>query len=224
MILSHRGHTPRIDPTATVATTAVVSGNVTIGSGARVLDGAIVTSEDGAITIGADVIIMENALVKARAGHDVTIGDATLIIHNAPFDIGFLNFELDRLKLPKVINKVIDTVEVARQRHPGARVSLDALCKHYGIDNSRRTKHGALLDAEILAEVYVELIGARQAQLGLAEFSERGPSGADDAMVVRTRPQPLAPRLSEAEIAAHRDFVAGLGENALWGHYQPAGI
>ena len=79
MILSHRGHTPRIDPTATVATTAVVSGNVTIGSGARVLDGAIVTSEDGAITVGADVIIMENALVKARAGHDVTIGDATLI-------------------------------------------------------------------------------------------------------------------------------------------------
>ena len=98
------------------------------------------------------------------------------------------------------------------------------MCARYGIDNSRRTKHGALLDAEILAEVYVELIGARQAQLGLAESSERGPSGPDDAIVVRTRPQPLAARLSEAELAAHRDFVAGLGENALWGYYQPASI
>jgi DNA polymerase-3 subunit epsilon len=98
------------------------------------------------------------------------------------------------------------------------------LCARYGIDNSRRTKHGALLDAEILAEVYVELIGARQAQLGLAESGEHRPSGSDDAVVVCTRPQPLAPRLSEAELAAHRDFVAGLGENALWGYYQPAGI
>ena len=103
-------------------------------------------------------------------------------------------------------------------------IELDDLCARYGIDNSRRTKHGALLDAEILAEVYVELMGARQAQLGLAESRERGPSGPDDAIVVRTRPQPLAPRLSEAELAAHRDFVAGLGENALWGYYQPAGI
>ncbi|HJS62559.1 MAG TPA: DNA polymerase III subunit epsilon, partial [Pseudolabrys sp.] len=101
---------------------------------------------------------------------------------------------------------------------------LDDLCARYGIDNSRRTKHGALLDAEILAEVYVELIGARQAQLGLAESSERRPSGPDDAIVVRTRPRPLSPRLSEAELAAHRDFVAGLGENALWGYYQPAGV
>ena len=98
------------------------------------------------------------------------------------------------------------------------------MCARYGIDNSRRTKHGALLDAEILAEVYVELIGARQAQLGLAESSERGPSGYDDAIVVRKRAEQLAPRLTEAELAAHRDFVAGLGENALWSYYQPEGI
>ena len=120
--------------------------------------------------------------------------------------------------------RLIDTLLLARRKHPAGPNRLDDLCARYGIDNSRRTKHGALLDAEILAEVYVELIGARQAQLGLAESSERGPSGPDDAIVVRTRPQPLAPRLSEAELAAHRDFVAGLGENALWSYYQPAGI
>jgi DNA polymerase-3 subunit epsilon len=120
--------------------------------------------------------------------------------------------------------RLIDTLLLARRKHPAGPNRLDDLCVRYGIDNSRRTKHGALLDAEILAEVYVELIGARQAQLGLAESSERGPNGPDDAIVVRARPQPLAARLSEAELAAHRDFVAGLGENALWGYYQPASI
>jgi DNA polymerase-3 subunit epsilon len=97
---------------------------------------------------------------------------------------------------------------------------LDDLCARYGIDNSRRTKHGALLDAEILAEVYVELIGARQAQLGLTEASERGSSADEAAIFVRTRPEPLLPRLSEAEVSAHRDFVAELGDNALWRNYQ----
>ena len=114
------------------------------------------------------------------------IGDATIIAHNAPFDIGFLNFELEKAKLPSLTNQVIDTVEVARDRHPGARVSLDALCKHYGIDNSRRTLHGALLDSEILAEVYLELIGGRQVTLALTaevhvETIEIAPHGAGDA-------------------------------------------
>src|SRR6187399_2320340 len=95
------------------------------------------------------------------------IADSTLVIHNAPFDMGFLNFELERIGRPSLGNPVVDTVMVARDRHPGARVSLDALCKHYGIDNSRRTLHGALLDSEILAEVYLELIGGRQVALAL---------------------------------------------------------
>jgi DNA polymerase-3 subunit epsilon len=147
------------------------------------------------------------------------------VIHNAGFDHAFLCAELKRAERELIAReRLIDTLLLARRKHPAGPNRLDDLCARYGIDNSRRTKHGALLDAEILAEVYVELIGARQAQLGLAESGERGPSGPADAIVVRTRPQPLAPRLSEAELAAHRDFVAGLGENALWGYYQPAGI
>src|SRR5690606_14199438 len=95
------------------------------------------------------------------------IGDATLVIHNAPFDMGFLNAQLTNAGYETLSNTVIDTVMLARQKHPGARVSLDALCKHYGIDNSRRTLHGALLDSEILAEVYLELIGGKQVSLAL---------------------------------------------------------
>src|SRR5262245_13676580 len=153
------------------------------------------------------------------------IGDAPLVIHNAAFDYAFLCAELKRTERELIAReRLIDTLLLARRKHPAGPNRLDDLCARYGIDNSRRTKHGALLDAEILAEVYVELIGARQAQLGLAEKNERGPNGLDDAIVVRTRPQPLPPRLSETELAAHRDFVAGLGDNALWGYYQPAGV
>lgn len=153
------------------------------------------------------------------------IGDAPLVIHNAGFDHAFLCAELKRAERELIAReRLIDTLLLARRKHPAGPNRLDDLCARYGIDNSRRTKHGALLDAEILAEVYVELIGARQAQLGLAETNERGSSGPDEAIVVRVRRQSLAPRLSDAELAAHRDFVAGLGENALWGYYQPAGI
>jgi DNA polymerase-3 subunit epsilon len=149
------------------------------------------------------------------------IGDATLIIHNAPFDIGFLNFELDKCKLPKIINPVIDTVELARQKHPGARVSLDALCKFYGIDNSRRVLHGALLDAEILGDVYLELIGGRQVTIAFASETE-GPRGieyATGAYVARQRPVPIARRITEADIAAHRELVKSLGPHPLWNEY-----
>ena len=148
------------------------------------------------------------------------IGDATLIIHNAPFDMGFLNAELTNLGQPKLSNTVIDTVMLARERHPGARVSLDALCKHYGIDNSRRALHGALLDSEILAEVYLELIGGRQA--GLALVAENRISGADGiaAMVTAARrPSPLPSRLSAEEIAAHAALVASMGAEAIWAEY-----
>ena len=146
------------------------------------------------------------------------IEDSTLVIHNAPFDMGFLNAELERLRRPSLKNPVIDTVMVARDRHPGARVSLDALCKHYGIDNSRRTLHGALLDAEILAEVYLELIGGRQVGLALVE-EQRTVAIEFKAAPARQRPTPLPPRLSEAERSAHAGFVAKLGDSALWAYY-----
>jgi DNA polymerase-3 subunit epsilon len=148
------------------------------------------------------------------------IDDATLVIHNAPFDMGFLNHELDRIGRPSLRNEVIDTVMVARQRHPGARVSLDALCKHYGIDNSKRVLHGALLDSEILADVYLELIGGRQTGLALVAEThvERGTT--IQYAPARQRSTPLARRISAEEIEAHLKFIAGFGDDALWKYYE----
>jgi len=152
------------------------------------------------------------------------IGDAPLVIHNAAFDHAFLCAELKRAERMLIAReRLVDTLLLARRKHPAGPNRLDDLCVRYGIDNSRRTKHGALLDAEILAEVYVELIGARQAQLGLTERGERRSISNHDAIVVHKRVEPLSSRLSEAELAAHREFVAGLGENALWRDYQPNG-
>jgi DNA polymerase III subunit epsilon len=147
------------------------------------------------------------------------IGDGTLVIHNAPFDMGFLNFELEKAGKPSLSNEVIDTVMVARERHPGARVSLDALCKHYGIDSSKRVLHGALLDSEILADVYLELIGGRQVALALVAETHVE-SGITITMVpARQRPVPLPPRLTDSEFAAHLKLVGTLGADALWGDY-----
>ncbi len=149
------------------------------------------------------------------------IGDATLVIHNAPFDMGFLNAELEWAGMPRLTNPVIDTVMLAREKHPGARVSLDALCKHYGIDNSRRTLHGALLDSEILAEVYLELIGGKQVSFALvAEVRTNVVGISDIRTAVRPRPSPLPPRVTEAEAIAHEAFVAKMGENAIWAQYE----
>jgi DNA polymerase-3 subunit epsilon len=148
------------------------------------------------------------------------IGDAPLVIHNAAFDHGFLLAELKRVERPAIAReRLVDTLLLARRKHPAGPNRLDDLCARYGIDNSRRTKHGALLDAEILAEVYLELIGARQAQLGLAERSERRSEGRPGAVTRRERPAPLAARLSGSEREAHRKFVATLGENAVWQDY-----
>ncbi|MDB5506014.1 MAG: polymerase epsilon subunit [Devosia sp.] len=147
------------------------------------------------------------------------IGDATLIIHNAPFDMGFLNAELASIRRPPLTNAVIDTVMLARQVHPGARVSLDALCKHYGIDNSRRALHGALLDSEILAEVYLELIGGRQVAFALAAETAASHGGAVVTLPVRQRPEPLPPRLTAADLAAHAAFIAALAPEPLWNKY-----
>jgi DNA polymerase-3 subunit epsilon len=150
------------------------------------------------------------------------IGDAPLVIHNASFDHGFLCAELTRIERALIArDRLVDTLMIARRRLSAGTYNLDALCKHYGIDNSRRTKHGALLDAEILAEVYLELIGGRQATLGLAETAvSRGAAGNGRARL-RQRPAPLMPRVTDEERAAHREFVATLGEEAVWLRYRP---
>jgi DNA polymerase-3 subunit epsilon len=150
------------------------------------------------------------------------LGEAPLVIHNAAFDLGFLNAELERVKQPGIPrDRLIDTLLLARRKYPGSSNRLDDLCSRFGVDNSRRTKHGALLDAELLAEVYLELIGARQAQLGLVAATAPIAMRAS-AAVVKVRPVALLARLTEAERAAHRALVAALGEKAIWNDYLAA--
>lgn len=156
------------------------------------------------------------------------IGEDTLVIHNANFDVGFLNAELVRVSLPAItMDRVTCTLQLARRRHPAGPNSLDALCKRYGIDNSKRTKHGALMDSILLAEVYIELLGARQAALGLAVgagASNGTETGAARRRKVKQRSAPLASRLTAQAEAEHRAFVETLGANALWHRYLGAGI
>jgi DNA polymerase III subunit epsilon len=146
------------------------------------------------------------------------IADSRLVIHNAPFDLGFLNSELVLAGLaPLPPDRVLDTLQLARQRHPMGPNSLDALCKRYGIDVSRRAKHGALVDAELLSQVYLELIGGRQAGLELAS----GPVVTRSVVVTklstpRTRQRPLSSRLSPEERERHAALVAEIGVQALW--------
>jgi DNA polymerase III subunit epsilon len=160
------------------------------------------------------------------------IGDATLVIHNAPFDMNFLNHELTRLKLgPLSMDRVVDTLAMARRKHPGAQASLDALCKRYGVDTTVRNKHGALIDCKLLADVYIEMLGARQANLLLpgdrvpSHTEANGAAPAADAngginphsrTTARQRSKPLPSRLSQDDIAKHDAFVATLGPQAIW--------
>ncbi|MBS0268889.1 MAG: DNA polymerase III subunit epsilon [Proteobacteria bacterium] len=148
------------------------------------------------------------------------VGEDVLVIHNAQFDIMFLNYELGLVGEKALsFDRVVDTLAIARRRHPAGPNTLDALCKRYSIDNSQRTKHGALVDSLLLAEVYVELLGERQATFGLqsssanASAGQRGSARRGAAMV---RPTALPARIGEADIAAHRSFVEKMKTSALW--------
>lgn len=152
----------------------------------------------------------------ARAFLDF-IRDSNLIIHNASFDMAFLNAELGWAGLPRIPDaQAIDTLDIARRRFPGSPASLDALCRRFGIDNSMREKHGALLDSEILADVYLELIGGKQPDFALEQGSSTSKIVADSDWRPPPRPRPLPPRVTEAELAAHAAFVEELGPGALW--------
>ncbi|WP_298851388.1 DNA polymerase III subunit epsilon [uncultured Ruegeria sp.] len=163
-------------------------------------------------------VTLKDKPVFAKVGHGFRefVGDARLVIHNASFDMKFLNAELKWMGAPLIpMEQALDTLAIARKRFPGSPASLDALCRRFNIDNSNRVLHGALLDSEILAEVYLELIGGRQPDFGLSTSATSAAGGVDD-----WRPTPrataLPSRITEDERAAHKVFVEKLGERALW--------
>ena len=145
------------------------------------------------------------------------VKDDTMVIHNASFDMKFLNAELGWLNMKQLpFEQALDTLAIARKRFPGSPASLDALCRRFNIDNSNRTLHGALLDSEILAEVYLELLGGRQPGLVLANSGSNASGASEEAWRPSKRPTPLASRITEEEAKVHATFVEKLGDDALW--------
>ncbi len=152
------------------------------------------------------------------------IGDAQIVAHNAEFDLGFLNAELKLCGRPEISrNRLVDTLMLARRKHPGSHNKLDDLCTRYKIDNSKRVKHGALLDAELLAEIYVELVDAKQGSL---LFDAAPMTAAESAVATSARPVSLAPRVTDEDRAAHRKFIETIkpakGEEVIWNEYLAA--
>jgi DNA polymerase-3 subunit epsilon len=148
------------------------------------------------------------------------IGDARLVAHNAPFDLGMINDELDRLDMQPLQNEIVDTLEMAKTKRPGKRATLDALCSAFNVDTSKRDLHGALLDAQLLSEVYVELRGGRQYGLSLLGEDGNPAHTIDNLPAARQRPVPLPPRLTDEERAAHAVFVQTLGGEIIWNEYR----
>ena len=146
------------------------------------------------------------------------IGVSKMVIHNAPFDMKFINAELKNANLPQVpLNQSLDTLEIARKKFPGAQNSLDALCRRFNIDNSSRQKHGALLDSEILAEVYLELVGGRQPDFSLSLVGQsKLESTSDSSYAALSRPKKLNSLVTDVEKKAHNDFIKSLGTSAIW--------
>ncbi|MGR3838244.1 MAG: DNA polymerase III subunit epsilon [Cognatishimia sp.] len=164
-------------------------------------------------------VLLRDKPVFAKVGQSFVdfIGNAKLVIHNAAFDVKFLNAELKWMGLPQIPwEQAVDTLAIARKKFPGSPASLDALCRRFGIDNSNRTLHGALLDSEILAEVYLELIGGRQPDFALSAVAGDGPGAAADDWRPTPRATPLPSRLTDEERGSHAAFVEKLGEDALW--------
>lgn len=152
------------------------------------------------------------------------IADSPLVIHNASFDIGFINMELGRAKRSLVPReRLVDTLEIARRKHPAGPNSLDALCKRYGVDNSKRTKHGALMDSLLLAGVYVELLGERQATMELASAGRAQGSRSGLKLAAKPRSSALPSRLTAEDVERHKAFVETLGDNSLWKRIGAAG-
>ncbi|MFK7939583.1 MAG: DNA polymerase III subunit epsilon [Roseovarius sp.] len=169
--------------------------------------------------LGDDFLRDKPVFAKIAQAFVDFVGDAKLVIHNASFDMKFLNAELGWVNRPKLpMDQAIDTLLIARKKFPGSPASLDALCRRFNIDNSARTLHGALLDSEILAEVYLELIGGRQPDFGLAGNTQTGASSntGQDEWRPQQRQTPLAARITDAELSAHQAMIDGLGDDAIW--------
>lgn len=145
------------------------------------------------------------------------LGDTRMVIHNAAFDMRFINAELARVNRPALpATRAFDTLMLARKKFPGSPASLDALCRRFGVSNSAREKHGALLDSEILAEVYLELIGGRQPDFGLSVQATNKTQIDDPNWRPQRRAMPLPARITDAEALAHKQLVEKLGQSALW--------